>query len=492
MYSYGLAFVAILSGVIGSRIQEIIEKSSFQTLFLLGGNEGITSKPKIIVNNITSTKALRFTMNSDILTVIFLQETEFLDRFTKNFDANLDSKVLMVLSSHYMSLQTIAEKCWNHGIMMVSFFDEQTEELYSYKVSNKDVTVIKIEKPELFRKPDIQGFPLSAGGEIFQHFAVDDMSSSDIVEALKSSYNIKFKLENNPNYFLQLQPTSKEENVTPFLVVCVKNIVILPKNLSIEKYLYFVKPFTPFVWFLICLGIFYNSIILTSVNHKTFSTNWLNNFGCVIAQSFTILKSDSRFYILNGLMIMFGLIVANLYSLYLGAFMVTTIKESEFQVISPEPVRDLYGLKSFENIFSIVEFVDVMEFCSKLLALDSRFGFHITEGVWDSNLVLQDNFMIDEKLSRESPVYCFVKKHSAFRRELEEFLFRANSFGLMMKWLKEGFFIPSTLYREIGRNKNVNTKHTMSSVDDFKLLFYELFFGTGVALIVFFVEIISK
>lgn len=488
-----LVFIIRFHLVIGYSVQQIIDDTQFQTLFDFTG-EYLTSRPKVVINNMTSVIKFPYNINSNMLTIIPLFDSSTLESFVEDYDDNIDSRVLIVLNNNPdrdagLELKSIAVKCWKIGMTSVSFLNLQTEEIHSYSVNNKSVNVVAIEKAQLFKRPQIQGVPLLvAGGRILHHFLALDLSILDFINFFEDKYNIELKHSTrDPDFVLQVKFSNEHKRYALF-VAWVTHVVIFPKRTSIEKYLYLIQPFSLMVWLSILVGILYNSSVLSMVNDKTFSINCLSCFRLIIGQSFRISQSDSRLYIIYAIIMLFGLLVSLSYTLYLGAFLVVNIKRRDIELLVPNSIRnDRIFIK---NQYPLTKFVDVTDYVLELLKLSSEYGFHLIKSIWNSYTVLRENYVIDKGLAMPNiHLFYSVKKHAVHGPIFKEYISRIYASGLVRKW---EVFLPNLDWNLEDLGKDSNNSPMMSSLNDLILLFLAFFFGMGMSFVVFGLEVFRK
>lgn len=133
-------------------------------------------------------------------------------------------------------------------------------------------------------------------------------------------------------------------------------------------------------------------------------------------------------------MIFIGFTAVNVYSLYLGSFMISFIKISDFEIV---------GAKSYMNISSNtyqVTYITFLEYLRNFLELNKNCGYLIFDFMWRFNPVLKDTFHL-AKSGITNAVFsaAYVEKKSPHWTNLYNFYLQAHEHGFIDQWTKNIF-----------------------------------------------------
>lgn len=263
--------------------------------------------------------------------------------------------------------------------------------------------------------------------------------------------------------------------------------LIIPVKNCISRYLYFALPFNWKVWIMVCVGIIYNSLMLNFslkfiVDDYDFPKHMLECLQLTLWQSMNIRKKHWALSSIYIILMMEGFVLVNLYSMYLGSFLVVDVKEQNFEiaiVANAEVVN-----REFTNIDMITfKHMSSFEYVVNMVEMNMDYGYAVNKMLWATNSVLRENFKIIRKEVRKPlPLMAVLKKDFRFKEAVNHFLLMEYSHGIYKKWISE--FIK--LYPPASKDL---TSSNYLVLNDFKIVRNMFYFGMGLAFIIFIGEL---
>lgn len=219
--------------------------------------------------------------------------------------------------------------------------------------------------------------------------------------------------------------------------------VIAPKNFKIPKYKYIALPFDFYIGFLIFLSLIAFGLVSATIYKKYGKFDVIKQ----IIIGFLLLSNQStqfpskkqpllRYMFI--LMIIFGLIVTNLYSAFLNSFLVTGVPKRISEIICYQHAFKVLHKKLPQFKFINLEY---LEFDKEIKLFNSKKAYCVTDIVYEKLMYLKKT-LIKDLYRLESPwitditysTYLLLRKDSKYKSELQNFISIAHSVGLIQKW----------------------------------------------------------
>lgn len=262
--------------------------------------------------------------------------------------------------------------------------------------------------------------------------------------------------------------------------------IIVPKHTLIDKFLYFVLPFNPNVWLIISFYIVFGSVILTIVGRMfTENNDFIGNVLQCLRMTLAQTMSWKTFHPISSLiymiMIVSGFVLVNLYSLYLGIFLITDVRSNDFKVavsIGDDFFASDVKMRGMQFVKQ-----DSFTYAMNLITLNTEYGYIVNTYLW-KNQALKENFSImgNDMGWLSLPILGMLKKNSIFEKLANDFVINAYSSGLFRKWIEQSLHIENTKTSEIERDDFLN-------LYDLQLSLYFYMFGMLLSCVSFLVEI---
>lgn len=192
------------------------------------------------------------------------------------------------------------------------------------------------------------------------------------------------------------------------------------------------------------------------------------------------------------LMIIFGLILTNLYSAFLNSFLVTGVPKHSSEVICYKHAFDVLSKKLPQFKFRNFEYV---EFDTKLKLYNSENAYCVTDIIYEKFMYFRKS--LKKHLYRlESPwitdttyaPFLILRKDSKYKPQLKNFISIANSVGLIQKF-----------NQDVASEQEKNLKFAVRKIDelilkteDLKLAFLLIFCGLLLSILIFIFEHLRK
>lgn len=482
-----IMFVFLVSGHL--LVEEALRKFPSDTLLYFGNNYIENLKPD--VPRVLTNKSMDLKLNNkEIISIVFLENIEMLETFSEYLQDNMYSKVL-ILKSTNIANEEIFEKCFEKGLLNVVLIDS-TNSITTYLPFSDDLKIHEVDPSNIFNNDflNLHGFKITFGGTLFNYmfsFANAQTVLIHVIDVLEKKFNIKIVTaqQKDPDILLGLHykdeqiQAGKISNFYEF-----ENLdVMIPVKSTMNRYLYLVQPFNWKVWIVISLGVIYHSTLLKIlVKGLDFPSSFLECLQLTLWQSAKIPRTHwlvSSVYII---LMIEGFILVNLYSMYLGSFLVVDIKEQDFEiaiVANAEVVRNEFN--KVENIR--FKHMGAFDYGFNLLQMNMEFGYAVNKMLWETNSIVRENFRkIKWEIRKPLPIMAVMRKDFRLEHIINHFLLMEYSHGVYKKWLRD--FI--TL-------RQVEDAETKSSVylvfSDFRVVTNLFYIGMGLATIIFIMEV---
>lgn len=473
-------------------LEEVISKIHHETLLIIGGRFG-TTLPQVIGNGSQALK-LHSKFNGPVLAVIFLEDLMQINTLKAYLDDIVSSKIIIVLKKVYLEILDVFEKCWSHGFLNVVVMTQQGIFEYSPFENAPSITIEKISDP--FGGPirSYHGYSVSFGGELLG--IASDSFMGFIVECaqyFERQFNISFSVSPSPDIFMttvanfRFDDDEPRESLNDFHFESYQ--VIVPKNTFSNKSLYFVLPFNLDVWITIITYIILGAVMLNVMErlvtmNSDFTRNLLDCFSMTlcIAICFRSKHSVSNFIYLA--MIVMGIVLVNLYSLYLGSFLIADISSRDFKValVLQTPMFQS-GVHNGINIQYVP--MDSSLYSSHLYGFDTNYGYVISSYLWRDERFKDDFRLLDNDKDWYSfPLACMIKKNSIFKEIFNDFGTKGHSSALFAKWFEDAIKPKSE-----GKESKME-KDDMLGLPDLMLPFCFYLFGMVSSCLIFLVEVL--
>lgn len=477
------------------KIEEVLRIISVDTLFLYGSGFDdwtIPAKTPRIITNESVSQELRNTFNKNIASVINLENLEMLETLSEYLEENMYSKVLIAKKSK-MDDAEIFKRCFEVGLLNVVIFDS-SQELTTYLpfAANQEPQSVNLSNVFTNDFKNFHGLRIKLGGTIFQYLKPLANAASAFQKAssaFENKYNIKLVYPyEDPDVFIYLR--YKKEileagQISSFFEYENLDIVIPIKN-SIDRYLYLVQPFNWKVWVAVIVGLIYNSVVLNIsvkyfVKDHDFPTSLLECLQMTLWQSVNIKKHHWILSSIYVVLLIEGFLLVNLYSMYLGSFLVVDIKAQDFEIAI---ITKADVIQTEFNDVSMFKFkhMSIFEYAANLLVLNMDYGYVVNKRAWETNSALRENFKIVKKeIRKPMPRMAVFKKDFRLKDLVNHFFLMEYSHGIVNKWIKE--------FIELKPSEALKPSAFLV-LNDFKIVVNLFYYGMGFATVIFIGELV--
>lgn len=207
-----------------------------------------------------------------------------------------------------------------------------------------------------------------------------------------------------------------------------------------DRHFYFLVPFTSEVWLLFGIVILL-LVMVISVESRLRSGHFsFTNHSFTVFQMMFFIKIPQKdvppnFNKLQGVVLLFFIVMITMYSCYLGSYLRTIEYESRFEILcSPEYAKRLGNLSTKFTILPRDTYFE------KILLMDTKYGYCIELDIWDEFQHIQKRFheplfrRILDWMTDGTPLTLYVKRDSVLRGRFTKLYLEAYNLGLMKKW----------------------------------------------------------
>lgn len=451
--------------------------------------------PKIITDGSNVFKIVSL-FNKNIVSIGYLTNLTMLETLKKFLDDHIFSRILL-FKTKTMNIENheIFESCFKNSLMNVVLIDEN-QEMITYSPLKRKVeieTVGNIFQSDNFK--NFHGRRLNLGGNLLHYMTIFENSVvvwQRLTNLFLDKFNITLTLDEDfdADILISVHYTEdemKSKILSKFCEFENSNIIIPLKTIK-NKYLFFKYPFNWTVWLVICMGMAYKSIVLY-ISEKSFDKNChltSSMLSCLEILLWIGLKIRRSNWLLQTIYIILtieGFILVNLYSMYLGSFLVVDLKRTRFEIGMVGTAEEIN--KEYVNVGKYnLKFMSIYEYGINLMTLNTQYGYSVPKTVWNSNAELQDHFRVVEyDIRRPFPLVPVINKNSMFENAINKFVILAYSHGMFQKWFREFIVLkPQKL--------TANTVTDMLVLKDFKYVIYIFDLGILFAILLFLAEVL--
>lgn len=271
---------------------------------------------------------------------------------------------------------------------------------------------------------------------------------------------------------------------------------IVPNLVETDKSKYFILPFDPSLWIVILAGIFYFATICSTVSYIS---NGSRNFVSHIVSSFSVTicargLGVTNSHMINGihlLMIWYGIILTNLYSGYLGSYILAPMRKSVDTIIYNEgfkAIMETHHSDIFHSRFKVVG-CPLDFYRDHISNANMTFGYFVNSVFWDNNFRSGKGATL--KLFRKLGKFVktnivrsiIIRRGSIYTSYFEKMYLELWSHGFMKKFETYGDVINFPV------NVNDSGGATSFNVDEITPIIKMLGLGLGCGVMMFLVEL---
>lgn len=268
--------------------------------------------------------------------VIFLENLKQIRSLEVYLDDIVSSKIILVMRNTSINQTDVFTECWSINLLNVVLVIEKTIEFFTFSpfIDSPNIVIQKLSSPYDAPSQNYHGHEISVGGStlIIAEILFKDFLHEEI-NYMKNRFNLTQNYLPNDDS-VEHNESFPRKSTSYFEYEDFKAIV--PRTL-IDKSMYFLLPFNPNVWLTICFYIVFGSVILTIVDRvltkdHDFIGNFMESLRLTLSQVTALkLKSPIASFIYM-IMIVNGFVLATLYCLYLGTFLITDIRSNDFEI----------------------------------------------------------------------------------------------------------------------------------------------------------------
>lgn len=289
--------------------------------------------------------------------------------------------------------------------------------------------------------------------------------------------------------------------------------LVVPSPKPIHLSLYPFKPFSLDLWISVACVILYSTVLIklsTPKNSLEAGDYFTRILRIALGQTITFRHNHPVISLFYMLMILFGFIINTWYGAILGSYMSTFLNESpitsfeeirtkDLQIISPNISSHTLIFETVPEFFEHKDMFKVMTFeeASELLnSMDNRFAYSENSNHWNYFIVPQMNYYNDPKLQRfkinfgTSFLSIIFPGQSFYKKPFDRLIFLLKDVGLY-KHYTESVFIDNLKYNFVNYPYvPPRDKVQVIRLKYFYYVFFGWFFGLGIGLLVFVVEVL--
>lgn len=483
----------------GQILQEILSRHSPETVLVYSEHdiEDFSVNSPQIVTNGANVLELNSVYNADVFSVVFLSNLTMLVMLSRFLCSNMFSKVL-VIKEIIMENNLIFQQCAGHNLFNVALIEDNGE-ITTYTPFKEPLEISEVTSSRVFETNDFRNFhgmQSTLGGKLFGYVRAFEkcmQSVQNFIEDFRDFYNVTLVISDSMSQDVtySMEYTEEQLDQGKLQYFQFQNlIVIVPANIHVNRHLYFLYPFNWKIWVVLAVGIIYKSVIVSVAvglisGHFDFSKACLQCLKLLLWQDSMIVRKHNIINLIYILLTVEGFVLVNLYSMYLGSFLITNVKQTSYEIaftsLSEKALREMF---EDGNQIRLKE-MSVFEYAFNLLSMNPKYGYIVDFLSWTNNDVLQANF---RKLKTETrkpiPLAGLMKKNYFLEHALNDFFLTEYSYGLFQKKMQ------NCARMELGTRALEGPDNQHFILKDFVLVIDLALFGLGLASIICLCEVI--